>query len=346
MVSKTKKTVVKKKTTAKRVIKAATSKSAKPVAPKSKTSVKKTSVVKAKKMPTKSKTTAKKIVAEKPSKLTTAKTSPKISAAGKTSAATKTSAIAKTSVATKTSSAAKVSTPKSPALKSKKITTPAPAVKKTASRGKPTDTKTETTPTLVKSSESPAATAKASRKPPVTHKTTSSATTENRLKIAISAKNLSKQIPDIDPDSAKTMPGSALGIMGIPPYAIKPHEEYMNDAQQEHFRHILHAWRRSLMEEVDRILSHMQDESANFPDPNDRATQEEEFSLALRARDRERKLIRKIDEALDRIKQQEYGYCETCGIDIGIRRLEARPTATLCIDCKTLDEIRERQMKQ
>ena len=131
--------------------------------------------------------------------------------------------------------------------------------------------------------------------------------------------------------------------MGIPAYQPKADEEYMNDAQKAHFRHILLTWKQSLMEEVDRIVSHMQDEAANFPDPNDRATQEEEFSLALRARDRERKLIKKIDEALTSITDDEYGYCETCGVDIGIRRLEARPTATLCIDCKTLDEIRERQ---
>jgi DnaK suppressor protein len=88
----------------------------------------------------------------------------------------------------------------------------------------------------------------------------------------------------------------------------------------------------------------MQDEAANFPDPNDRATQEEEFSLELRTRDRERKLIKKIDEALERIEQENYGFCETCGVDIGVKRLEARPTATMCIDCKTLEEIREKQI--
>jgi DnaK suppressor protein len=98
------------------------------------------------------------------------------------------------------------------------------------------------------------------------------------------------------------------------------------------------------MHEVDRTVHHMQDDAANFPDPNDRATQESEFSLELRTRDRERRLIKKIDEALKEIESGDYGFCESCGIDIGIRRLEARPTATLCIDCKTLDEIREKQM--
>jgi DnaK suppressor protein len=130
----------------------------------------------------------------------------------------------------------------------------------------------------------------------------------------------------------------------IAPYQKKKDEEYMNDAQIEHFRNILLAWKRELMEEVDRTVHHMQDEAANFPDPNDRATQESEFSMELRARDRERKLIKKIDEALMNLENEEYGYCEACGVEIGIRRLEARPTATLCIDCKTLDEIREKQM--
>jgi DnaK suppressor protein len=129
----------------------------------------------------------------------------------------------------------------------------------------------------------------------------------------------------------------------IEPYQEEPGETYMNDRQKEHFRVILRSWKRSLMEEVDRTVDHMKDEAANFPDPNDRATQEEEFSLELRTRDRERKLIKKIDEALDAIEADEYGYCEQCGVEIGIRRLEARPTATLCIDCKTLQEIREKQ---
>lgn len=127
------------------------------------------------------------------------------------------------------------------------------------------------------------------------------------------------------------------------PYTPKKGEEYMNDAQKEHFRQILVSWKSELMEEVDRTVSHMKDEAANFPDPADRATQEEEFSLELRTRDRERKLIKKIDKTIDRITDDDYGFCDTCGIEIGIRRLEARPTATLCIDCKTLDEIKEKQ---
>ncbi|MGJ0516262.1 MAG: RNA polymerase-binding protein DksA [Methylomicrobium sp.] len=128
------------------------------------------------------------------------------------------------------------------------------------------------------------------------------------------------------------------------PYVEKEGEEYMSDAQLKHFESILRNWKAELMKEVDRTVHHMQDDAANFPDPNDRATQESEFSLELRTRDRERRLIKKIDEALKEIESGGYGYCESCGIEIGIRRLEARPTATLCIDCKTLDEIREKQM--
>lgn len=119
--------------------------------------------------------------------------------------------------------------------------------------------------------------------------------------------------------------------------------DYMNPRQIEAFRRQLLDWKRSLMEEVDRTVHHMQDEASNFPDPNDRATQEEEFALELRARDRERKLIKKIDEALLSLDTGDYGYCEICGVEIGIKRLEARPTATLCIDCKNLEEIKERQ---
>lgn len=143
---------------------------------------------------------------------------------------------------------------------------------------------------------------------------------------------------------AVTMSDISTPVLNFTPYKEKRGEEYMNDKQVEHFRGILQGWKKELMEEVDRTLHHMQDDAANFPDPNDRATQESEFALELRTRDRERKLIKKIDEALSTLDTREYGYCETCGVEIGIRRLEARPTATLCIDCKVLDEIREKQM--
>ena len=127
------------------------------------------------------------------------------------------------------------------------------------------------------------------------------------------------------------------------PYKPKRGEEYMNDKQLAHFKNILQRWKSQLMEEVDRTVMHMKDEAANFPDPADRATQEEEFSLELRTRDRERKLIKKIESTIERVDQDDYGFCDACGVEIGIKRLEARPTATLCIDCKTLAEIKERQ---
>jgi len=129
------------------------------------------------------------------------------------------------------------------------------------------------------------------------------------------------------------------------PYKEKKGEEYMNEKQKEHFIAILMAWKDDLMHEVDRTVHHMKDDAANFPDPADRATQEEEFSLELRTRDRERKLIKKIDEALELVNAGDYGYCDTCGVEIGLRRLEARPTATQCIDCKSLDEIKEKQIQ-
>ncbi|WP_295476295.1 RNA polymerase-binding protein DksA [uncultured Pseudomonas sp.] len=133
-------------------------------------------------------------------------------------------------------------------------------------------------------------------------------------------------------------------ISGFEPYVETPGEEYMGERMRAHFTKILNKWKHDLMQEVDRTVDHMKDEAANFPDPADRATQEEEFSLELRARDRERKLIKKIDKTLQLILDEEYGWCESCGVEIGIRRLEARPTADLCIDCKTLAEIKEKQV--
>lgn len=141
------------------------------------------------------------------------------------------------------------------------------------------------------------------------------------------------------------MPEHTAQLHGFTPYKEKKGEEYMNDKQLEHFRSILNAWKGELMEEVDRTVHHMKDEAANFPDPADRASQEEEFSIELRTRDRERKLIKKIDESLGELDNGDYGYCVTCGVEIGIRRLEARPTATQCIDCKSLDEIKEKQTR-
>jgi len=128
------------------------------------------------------------------------------------------------------------------------------------------------------------------------------------------------------------------------PFAPKKGEEYMNARMRTHFRKMLEAIKAELSEEIDRTVHTMQDEATVFADPNDRASQESDMALELRNRDRERKLIKKIDETIARIEANEYGYCDSCGIEIGLKRLEARPTATLCIDCKTLDELRERQV--
>jgi len=136
---------------------------------------------------------------------------------------------------------------------------------------------------------------------------------------------------------------NTMPVEDFQPYQESDGEEYMNAEQLEHFRQLLLSWKQQLQQEVERTVHHMRDDASNYADPADRATQEEEFALELRTRDRERKLIRKIDETLEAIRRDDYGFCEHCGVEIGLRRLEARPTATLCIDCKTLEEIREKQ---
>ena len=128
------------------------------------------------------------------------------------------------------------------------------------------------------------------------------------------------------------------------PYVPKKNEEYMNSRQLAHFRKILEDWKGELSQDIDRTVHTMQDEATIFADPNDRASQESDMALELRNRDRERKLIKKINETIGKIEAEDYGYCESCGVEIGLKRLEARPTATLCIDCKTLDELREKQV--
>lgn len=142
---------------------------------------------------------------------------------------------------------------------------------------------------------------------------------------------------------AKRAPKSAELIHGIPPYRPKKNEAYMSAAQLEHFRSILHAWLGELSEDTSKTVVHLQDETVNHPDPADRATQETDMALELRGRDRDRKLIKKINESILHLDSGDFGYCENCGEEIGLKRLEARPTAVLCIDCKTIAEIRERQ---
>lgn len=235
---------------------------------------------------------------------------------------------------------AKKTTKKATVKKSaKKSTTKKSTAKKTGKKtAKKTTKKTAKKKVAKKTSKTAAKPAKkkvgtkSANKTTVTKKAKQMAKPESNKKPEIST-------PPVEPNvSTETML-----IKGFKPYQLERQEDYMNAEQVEHFRFLLRAWKKELLEEVERTVHHMRDEAANFPDPNDRATQESEFSLELRARDRERKLIKKIDEALANLDSGDYGYCESCGVEIGIRRLEARPTATLCIGCKELDEIRERQ---
>lgn len=135
-----------------------------------------------------------------------------------------------------------------------------------------------------------------------------------------------------------------MSIAGVEPYQVQPGEEYMNEKQKAHFRKILEAWYGQLKGEVTSTVDHMNQETANYPDAVDRASQEEEFALELRTRDRERKLMKKIEKTINKLDSDDFGYCEDCGEEIGIKRLEARPTADLCVNCKLLAEIKEKQL--
>lgn len=177
-----------------------------------------------------------------------------------------------------------------------------------------------------------------SKKRPSTKKPAARKASPKRTKAA--PKTATKKRPQARRMDLLTNPSAATG-----PYQPKRGESYMGSAQLEHFRDLLTNWKRELMEEVDRTMLHMKDEAANFPDPNDRATQESEFGLELRTRDRERKLLRKIDSALQRIDDGTYGYCEETGEEIGLRRLEARPVATLCVEAQERRELAERQYR-
>jgi len=235
-----------------------------------------------------------------------AKATPKKKVASKAKAAVKTKAPVKKKAAPKTKVAAK----KKAAPKAKAAPkTKAAAKKKAAPK--------------VKAAPKAKTTAKAKAKAPVKKKAAPKA----------------KAAPQSTNNQAQSMQSKEFT-----PYNAKRGEEYMSDQQKEHFKNILFGWRNKLMEEVDRTVHHMQDEASNPPDPADRATLEEEFSIELRTRDRERRLIKKIDSTIEMIANDEYGWCDSCGVEIGIRRLEARPTANKCIDCKTLDEIKERQL--
>ena len=171
----------------------------------------------------------------------------------------------------------------------------------------------------------------------------SSAKTQRHLRVGIhTPMNPADQVP-VRPRRRRKKVSADQLIHGVEPYLAEKGEEYMNDAQLEHFREVLNAWKNELMQEVDRTVHHMQDEASNFPDPNDRATQESEFGLELRTSDRERKLLKKIDQAIARTEDNSYGFCEETGEEIGLKRLEARPVATLSVEAQERREVTERQ---
>jgi DnaK suppressor protein len=230
----------------------------------------------------------------------------------------------------------------------------APAKKKAAAKKAPAKKKAAAKKTPAKkkavAKKAPAKKKEVAKKAPAKKKAVAKkAPAKKQTTVKKVAAKTPKKTPAKAATSAKRKPklaravGQLQNFDDFKPYKPGRGESYMNDEQIEHFRGILLNWRGELVDEVTRTVSHMKDEAANFPDPADRATQEEEFSLELRTRDRERKLIKKIDSTLDRLQNDDYGYCDACGIEIGVQRLEARPTATLCIDCKTLAEIKERQ---
>ena len=282
---------------------------------------------------TKSATTQKKPVASKKRVAKTTAVEKKKTAAPKPSATAK-----EKQTAVKKETAKKAATPKKPAAPKK----PAVAKEKPAAPKKPAVDKKEPAapkkPAVAKKKPAAPKQPAVAKKKPAAPK-----------KPAVAKK---KPAAPKKPAVAKKKPAAPMKPMAettdapkkaLPPYQAESGEEYMNAKQSQHFRKLLINWKQTLMEEVERTVHHMQDEASNFPDPNDRATQEEEFALELRTRDRERKLIKKINESLITLETGDYGYCEVCGVEIGVKRLEARPTATLCIDCKTIDEIKERQ---
>ena len=272
----------------------------------------------------------------------------------KTTATRKKASVSKKATRKKVSKKKAVSRKKTPAKKkttkkkaSKKKVTKKKVAKKTASKKK-----------VAKKAAGKKKVAKKATKKKISKKKTTKKASKKRApskKKAASKKRpaVKKKVPTSRPaarkvPARKTKPrGDVLSgpIHGIAPYKPKRGEEYMSDAQLEHFRKILTAWKRELMFEVDRTVHHMQDEAANFPDPNDRATQESEFGLELRTRDRERKLLRKIDSALARIDEGSYGFCDETGEEIGLKRLEARPVATLCLEAQERRELAERQFR-
>ena len=237
---------------------------------------------------------------------------------------------------------ARKKTARKPVRAKKKAVKKKPAKKKTAKK-KAVKKKTAGKKAVKKKKTKTATRKKAAKKTAGKKKSRKVAKKSSPTRGKTAKKTKMKKVTSIKKKTASTTkkPGKRENIK---PYRFKSGEDYMGPEQTEHFRQILLGWKRDLLDEVDRTVHYMRDEASNFPDPNDRATQEEEFALELRTRDRERKLIKKIDESLSDLENGDYGFCEICGVEIGVRRLEARPTATLCIDCKTLDEIKERHL--
>ncbi len=282
---------------------------------------------------------AKKALAKAKAKVKSkAKSSPKKAAVKKTSAK-KVVAKKKTAIKAPAKKVAKKKAPK------KKIVAKKAAPKKSTAKKAPAKKKAvakKAAPKKTVTRKSPAKKA-APKKAAVKKAPAKKAAVKKAPAKKAAAKKATQKNPAAKTGRAKG-PNAHLEVTEFTPYKIKRGEEYMNEAQREHFKNILANWRNELMEEVDRTVHHMQDEAANPPDPADRATLEEEFSIELRTRDRERRLIKKIDSTIEMIAKDDYGFCDACGIEIGIRRLEARPTANKCIDCKTLDEIKEKQL--
>jgi len=285
-------------------------------------------------MPAKKKVTAKKKVAKKVTKKSAASKKVAKKAAKKSNASKK--KVAKKSPAKK--KVAKKSAKKSNASK-KKIAKKSPAKKKVAKKAAKKSNASKEKAAKKSSAKKKASTKKTANK--TAKKTIPNKKTTRKLK----KKTMGKVTSIKESRTKKLQPPKLTAKKTIAPYKQKrKNEDYMGAEQTEHFRYILRSWKMELMQEVDKTVHHMRDDASNFPDPNDRASQEEEFALELRTRDRERKLISKIEESITMLDSGDYGFCEICGIEIGIRRLEARPTATQCIDCKTLDEIKEHHL--
>lgn len=277
-----------------------------------------------------SKAAAKKKVAKTTAKKTAAKKVAAKKTASKATASKKTTKKTAPAATSKKKAVAKKATAKKPAAK--KTATKKAASKKVATK---VAAKKETKPAVAKKAAAKKTASKTSKKVTATVKEKAT-TADTQVASKKSSKSVKASAPNISVSDA--IPSEVV------PYERDKNSHYMDEKQLAYFSQKLAQWKQQLMEEVDRTVGHMKDDATNFPDPNDRATQEEEFSLELRTRDRERKLIKKINEAQKRIEDDDYGYCETCGVEIGVGRLEARPTAELCFDCKTLEEIRERQI--